>query len=127
MLDREILIQYADMTKEVKDIRKRIEKSGKEVEKLNRKTPDNERKVAALTKWQKTLELKEIELLELTCQAEEYIETIPKSELRIMFRLYYIDLLPWWKVAQQMNRMFPRRKYTEEGCRKRHARFFDKV
>ena len=115
------------MTKEVKDIRKRIEKSGKEVEKLNRKTPDSERKVAALTKWQKTLELKEIELLELTCHVEEYIETITNSELRIMFRLYYIDLLPWWKVAQQMNRMFPKRKYTEEGCRKRHARFFDKV
>ena len=36
-MDREILIQYADMTKEVKDIRKRIEKSGKEGEKLNRK------------------------------------------------------------------------------------------
>ncbi len=126
-MDREILVQYADMIEEVKDIRKRIEKLGKEVEKLNRKTPDSERKAAALTRWQKTLELKEIELLEFTCQVEEYIETIQTSELRIMFRLYYIDLLPWWKVAQQMNRMFPKRKYTEDSCRIRHARFFEKV
>ena len=126
-MDREILIQYADMTKEVKDIRKRIEKSGKEGEKLNRKTPDSERKVTALTRWQKTLESKEIELLELTCQVEEYIETIQTSELRTMFRLYYIDLLPWWKVAQQMNRIFPKRKYTEDSCRIRHERFFKKV
>lgn len=126
-MDREILIQYADMIEEVKDIRKRIEKLGKEVEKLNRKTPDSERKVTALTRWQKTLESKEIELLELTCQVEEYIETIQTSELRTMFRLYYIDLLPWWKVAQQMNRIFPKRKYTEDSCRIRHERFFKKV
>lgn len=153
-MDKGILVQYAEMIEEIKDIRKRIEKLKREREKLSRQQVSDSvkgskgelnlygvikitgiedplllRKETALTKWQKILELKEIELLELTCQAEEYIETIPKSELRIMFRLYYIDLLPWWKVAQQMNRMFPKRKvkYTEESCKKRNQRFFENV
>ena len=35
--------------------------------------------------------MKEDELLELTNQIEEYIESIKKSEIRIMFRMYYIE------------------------------------
>ena len=71
----------------------------------------------------------EAELFELTNQAEEYIETIPKSELRIMFRLYYIDDLTWYQVALQMNQKFPKRriKYTEDNCRMRHNRFLEKL
>ena len=55
------------------------------------------------------------ELLDLTCKAEEYIESIDKAELRIMFRLYFIDGLSDAKVADQMNRIFPKRriKYTD--------------
>ena len=75
------------------------------------------------------LERKEAELLELTCQAEEYIQSIPKSELRIMFRLYYIDGLTWVQVAHRMNGMFPNRriKYTEDNCWRRNQRFFENV
>ena len=71
----------------------------------------------------------EAELLELTCQAEEYIQSIEKADLRIMFRLYYIDGLPWIKVADAMNRMFPKKKvpHTEDSCRMRNNRFFDKM
>ena len=71
----------------------------------------------------------EAELLELTNQAEEYIETIPKSELRIIFRLYYIDDLTWYQVALKMNQKFPKRriKYTEDNCRMRHNRFLEKL
>ena len=85
------------------------------------------RRERARERYKKLLEVKEVELLELMTKAEEYIESIQKSELRIMFRLYYIDGLPWWKVAQSMNRMFPRRrvKFTEDGCRMRNNRFFE--
>ena len=71
----------------------------------------------------------EAELMELTNQAEEYIETIPKSELRIIFRLYYIDDLTWYQVALKMNQKFPKRriKYTEDNCRMRHNRFLEKL
>ena len=55
-------------------------------------------------------------------QVDEYIETIEKSELRIIFRLYYIDDMSWVQVALKMNQMFPKRKvkYTENNCRMRH-------
>ena len=88
-----------------------------------------DRKRAAIERHKKLLEEKEAELLELTAQAEEYIEGISKSELRTMFRLYYIDGLPWWKVAQAMNRLFPKRrvKFTEDSCWQRNKRFFEEL
>lgn len=91
--------------------------------------PQYRRKGAARERLRKMLAAKEEELLELTCQAEKYIENIDKSEVRIMFRLYYIDGLPWWKVAQAMNRMLPRRrvKFTEDSCRMRNNRFFEEI
>lgn len=75
------------------------------------------------------LEMLETDLIEKQLQVEEYIQTIDKSELRIMFRLYYIDSLTWYQVALRMNQMFPKRKikYTDDNCRKRHDRFLEKV
>lgn len=148
-LDKEVLIQYSKMVEEIKDIRRRKEKLEKEIKSLGMvtdsvkgtrpdgtygsikitgyPTPEYYRKKAAIERHQKQLELKEAELLELTSQAEEYIESIEKSEVRTMFRLYYIDGLPWWKVAQAMNRMFPKRrvKFTEDSCRMRNNRIFE--
>lgn len=54
--------------------------------------------------------MKEEELLEITNQAEEYIESIKRSEIRIMFRMRYIEGLTWNQVAHQMNEMFSRTK-----------------
>ena len=91
--------------------------------------PEYYRKKAIRERLKKMLELKEAELLELTCQAEEYIESIEKPELRIMFRLYFIDGLSDAKVAERMNMAFPKRriKYTDENIKKRRQRFFEKI
>ncbi len=148
-MDKEILVQYCDMIAEIKDIRRRIRELDRFLEKPtivadtvkgSRKDltigpikitgisdPEYRRKQAARDRYKKLLEAKEAELLELTCQAEEYIESIPKAEVRMMFRLYYIDGLPWWKVAQDMNRAYPKRKkpFTEDSCRMRNNRFFE--
>ncbi len=150
-MDKEILVQYCEMKEEIKDIRRRIRELDKYLEhppivsdtvKGTRKDgtygpikitgipdPQYRQKGAARERLRRILEVKEEELLELTCQAEEYIEGINKSEVRIMFRLYYIDGLPWWKVAQAMNSMFPRRrvKFTEDNCWRRNQRFFENV
>ena len=150
-LDKEILVQYCEMGEEIKDIRRRIGELDKYLEhppivsdtvKGTRKDgtygpikitgipdPQYQRKGAARERLREMLTAKEEELLELTCQAEKYIENIDKSEVRIMFRLYYIDGLPWWKVAQAMNRMLPRRrvKFTEDSCRMRNNRFFEEI
>lgn len=150
-MDKEVLIQYCEMVEEIKDIRKRIQKLDKflvephqvsDTVKGTRRdgtignikitgypVPEYYRKTAIRDRYKALLKLKEAELLELACRAEEYIEAIPKSELRIMFRLYYIDGLPWWKVAQSMNRLFPKRrvKFTEDSCKKRNLRYFENV
>lgn len=150
-MDKSILVQYCDMKEEIKDIRARIKELDKYLDnppivsdtvKGTRKNgtigpikitgipePVYNRKLKLRKRYQLLLEKKEEELLELTCQAEEYIQTIPKSELRIMFRLYYIDGLTWVQVAHRMNSMFPNRriKYTEDNCWRRNQRFFENV
>ncbi len=150
-MDKTILVQYCDMKEEIKDLRKRIQKLDRFLEyppivsDIVRGTrrdgtigtikitgipdPAYTRKQKIREKYQQLLERKEAELLELTCQVEEYIQSIPKSELRIMFRLYYIDGLTWVQVAHRMNGMFPKRriKYTEDNCWRRNQRFFENV
>lgn len=149
-MDKEILIQYSDMAEEVKDIQKRIQKLQYDIDHLcvvsdsvkgtrpdgtygtikitGYPTPEYYRKKSALERCRKLLEVKETEFLELMEQAEEYIQSIEKSELRIMFRLYYIDNLTWEQVARRMNRAFPKKNvsYTPDNCRMKNNRFFEK-
>lgn len=151
-MDKEILIQYCDMKEEIKDLRRRIHELEKQIDRIKEEgvvkdtvsggmggtqhyivegfpVPEHSRKKMLLRSRKAMLVEKEAELLELTNQVEEYIANIEKSELRIMFRLYYIDGLTWVQVAHRMNRMFPKRRiaYTEDNCRKRNARFFEEI
>ena len=148
-MNRNVLMHYADTAEEVKDLRRRIIENEKRLEKIEKEgtvrdtvsggmggtqhfliegipTPEIGKKRLLLQKRKKLLEEKEVELLELMNQAEEYINSIEKSELRIMFRFYYIDGLTWVQVAHKMNRMFPNRKvaYNDKSLQKRNERFF---
>ena len=152
--DKSILSEYADMKEEIKDLRRRITEDQKKIDRLNRlivadsvtcgkkgKKPirtvkikgfpkmEIERRQALLEQRQAKLHMLETDLIEKQLQVEEYIQTIEKSELRIMFRLYYIDSLTWYQVAMRMNQIFPKRriKYTEDNCKQRHKRFLEKV
>lgn len=149
-MDKNILIQYCDMKEEIKDLRRRIHELEKQIDRVKEEgtvkdtvsggmggtqhfvvegfpVPEYNRKTMLLRSRKAMLEEKEAELLELTNQVEEYIGSIEKSELRIMFRLYYIDGLTWIQVAHRMNQMFPKRRkaYTEDSCRMRNTRFFE--
>lgn len=149
-MDKNILIQYVDMVEEIKDLRRRIRELEKQIDRIKTEgavkdtvsggmggtqhfvvegfpIPEYSRKMMLLRSRKAMLEEKEAELLELTNQAEEYISSIEKSELRIMFRLYYIDGLTWIQVAHRMNQMFPKRRkaYTEDSCRMRNTRYFE--
>ena len=148
-MDKNVLIQYADMIEEVKDIRKRILQTEKQISMIEEEgtvkdtvsggmggiqhfvvegmpVPELSRKRLLLNKRKAMLLEKENELLELMNQAEEYINSIEKSELRMMFRLYYIDGMTWVQVAHRMNAMHPKRKiaYNEKNLQKRNERFF---
>lgn len=148
-MDKNVLIQYADMIEEVKDIRKRILQTEKQISRIEEEgtvkdtvsggmggiqhfvvegmpVPELRRKKLLLNKRKAILIEKENELLELMNQAEEYINSIEKSELRTIFRLYYIDGMTWTQVAHRMNAMHPKRKiaYNEKNLQKRNERFF---
>ncbi|MGO5442892.1 hypothetical protein ACTQXY_05130 [Faecalimonas sp. LCP19S3_D12] len=153
-MDRTILIEYADMKEEIKDLRRRIEKDKRALEKLDKETVIDavscgkkgrkslgtvkvegkprvmiELKQSAYKKKIAQLERLEIDLLEKQVQVEEYIQQIEKSKLRVMFQLYYIDGLTWEIVAMKMNNMFPKKKipFTKDSCRMMHNRFLEKV
>ena len=150
-MDKEVLIQYCEMKQEIKDIRRRIRALDRFLENPPVVTdsvtgsrrdltigqikitgipdPEYRRKERLRTRYRKLLEEKEAQLLDLTCQAEAYIESIPKAEMRIMFRLYYLDGLTWKQVANRMNSMFPKRgtAYSEDNCWRRNKRFFEKI
>lgn len=150
-MDRSILIQYADMKEEIKDLRRRIEQLEAQIRKIEEEgnvsdvvsgglggiqhftikgfpLPEYHRKKSLLMERKLRLQRKEEELLELTSQVEEYINSIESSEMRLMFRYYYLDGWTWAQVAVRMNNHFPKRKirYTEDSCRMRNTRFFEK-
>lgn len=149
-MDKNVLIQYCDMKEEIKDLRRRITETEKQIFRIAEEgtvkdtvsggmggiqhfvvegmpVPELSRKRLLLNKRKAMLIEKENELLELMNQAEEYINSIEKSELRIMFRLYYINNLTWVQVAHRLNSIFPKRRiaYTEDSCRMKNKRFFD--
>jgi hypothetical protein len=153
-MDKNVLIEYADMKMEIKDLRRRIEDKQNRIDKLHttvmsdtvtmgkkgRKSlgtvkvtgiPDGiiTRMETALEKNRKLLELREVELLELQNDVEEYIESIPKSEMRTMLRLYFVDDMTCARTAAHMNYLRPTRrvKYTDENIKKKIQRFFENV
>ena len=153
-MDKTILSEYADMKEEIKDLRRRIAEDQKKIDQLKQtvvsdsvscgkkgKKPirtvkikgfpqmEINRRISLLKRRQAKLQMLETDLIEKQLQVEEYIQTIQKSELRTMFRLYYIDNLTWYQVALRMNQIFPKRriKYTEDNCRIRHNRFLEQV
>lgn len=153
-MDKNILSEYADMKEEIKDLRRRISEDQKRIDQLKRtivsdsvtcgkkgKKPirtvkikgfpqvEINRRVALMERRQAKLQMLETDLIEKQLQVEEYIQTIQKSELRIMFRLYFIDDLSYPKVAMRMNQIYPKRKikYTDENVKKRIQRYFENV
>lgn len=150
-MDKSILSEYADMKEEIKDLRRRISEDQKRIDQLKQtivsdsvtcgkkgKKPirtvkikgfpqvEINRRVALMERRQAKLQMLETDLIEKQLQVEEYIQTIQKSELRIMFRLYFIDDLSYPKVAMRMNQIYPKRKikYTDENVKKRIQRYF---
>lgn len=149
---RWILEEYTERRAELNDLRKRIGRQQDSLEKLRETViadtvscgkkgrkpirtvriqgiPSGliKRKEDTLKRNLDMLELREVELLELQTKAEEYIESIPKSELRTIFRIYFIDDMTYAKTAIQMNALHPGRNYTDENIRKKIQRFFENV
>ena len=151
-LSKDILVQYCEMREEIKDLRDRIDRDQRRLERIREEgivsdtvrgtrkdgtigpikitgfpVPEYEAVEAMLKKRIVKLGILEDELQEAVSAVDDYITAIPKRDLRQMFRLYYLDDLTWRQVANNMNARFPKRriKYTEDSCRKRHDRFLE--
>lgn len=141
-MDKNILIQYNDLVEEVKDLRRRIQKTQDDIDKLEIVTdsvkgtrrdgtignititgfpsPRYYKLKNVLHTKQSLLRKKEGELLELINQIDGYINSIDDSRIRRIMRYRYIDDLNWQQVARKMGK-----KATADSCRKTHDRFFE--
>lgn len=153
-MDRLILEQYCSMQEEAKDLRKRIEQGERYLDKLTetgyieadvvkgsrsdntighimvhgKPLPEIERMRSLQKRRTSKLKLMEEELMEKMNEVDDFINSIPQSDLRMIFRYYYLDNMTWAKVAIQMNNIFQNRNkaYTEDGCRMAHNRYIEK-
>ena len=153
-INKELLIQYCELRGEIKDLRERIDNDKRRLRKIEEEgvvsdtvtgtredgtigaikitgfpLPEYSKVNAMLKKRIAKLQIMEDELLEAVNAVDDFINSIPKSDLRQIFRFYYIDDMTWARVALNMNDRFPKRriKYTEESCRKRHDRYLEKL
>lgn len=153
-MEKHVLEQYCAMREEVRDLRARIERGERYLEEMREQgyqvsdsvkgtradgtigairvtgfpLPEYER-VEKMTKRRiERLRILEEDLLEAMNRVDDFIAEIPKSDLRMMFRFYYLDDMLWYQVAQNMNDRFPKKriKYTADSCRKRHDRYLEK-
>lgn len=74
---------------------------------------------AKLKLFQEKLENKKQEI-------EDYIETIPFSEIRQIFRYRYLDNKNWVQIAHEMNKLYRKEEYTENSVRHKHDRYLEK-
>ena len=126
-MEKDILVQFADMQEEVKDIRRRAEGVRKQLERLETggtvidtvkgtrqdgtfgsiriegfPCVDHEKKLRNLQSYLRKLAEAEEKLLELTNAAEEYINSIADSRMRRIIQYRVLDGLSWYEVADRM-------------------------
>lgn len=142
-MDRDVLRQYTDLQQEIKDLRQRIEKKENQILQMEKgyavcdtvkgtrkdgtiglitikgfPEPEYYYRKSSLEKSCLRMKEKELKLLELTEEVEKFIDQIPDSRTRRIFRYRYLDNMSWVQIAHYIGR-----KATEENCRAIHNRY----
>ena len=143
MISKEILIQYSDLQEEVKEVRERIEKTEKQISKIEDDGnvvdsvcggdggiqhfkiegfpyPEYSRKKTLLYARKATLASLELELMETLNQVEEFIKSVDDSRMRRIITLRFVDNLSWNKVADRIGG-----NNTEDSVKKAFYRFME--
>ncbi len=145
-MDKDILVQYTDLQEEIRDIRRRAESARGQMERLETEGTvldavkgtrqdgtfgsiriegfpyaDYEKRRRSLQSYLLKLAEMEEKLLELTNQAEEYINSIEDSRMRRIVQYRIMDRLSWYEVADKMGG-----KATSDSCKKYFERFLKK-
>ena len=144
-VDKNILVQLCSLKKELEDIRKRIEKNNREIEKLEKmgvvvtdsvtcgkkgkkplgtKTitgfpyPEYEKRIRFKRVYGNQLQREETKYDYKITQAERYIESISDSRIRRICRYKCMDdTLTWVQIAHRMGK-----PHTAESCRQAFER-----
>ena len=144
MVTKEILTQYADLQKECKEVRGKIEKLERQIEKIERDGnvidkvrggdgglqsfkiegfpyPEYSRKKTLLYARKATLSELEMELLETLNEVEAFISSVKDSHMRRIISLRVVDGLSWNEVADHIGG-----GNTEDSIRMSFNRFMEK-
>ena len=139
-MNKSILVQYADLQQETKEIREKIEKLEKQIEKIEEEGlvkdkvtggegglqhfqiegfpyPEYSRKKTLLYARKATLSELEMELLETLNDVEKFISDIKDSHIRRIVNLRVVEGLSWQKVADKIG------GNTEDSVRMAFERF----
>lgn len=145
-LDKEVLEQYSSLKAEYLDLQDEIRKLEKQIRKMETSrcqvsdsvkgtrpdgtygsititgfpVPDYYRRKKLLEKRKANLSKFELQLLELTNDVDDYINSLADSRMRRMIRYKFFDELSWVQVAHRMGG-----KYTADSCRKQIERFLE--
>lgn len=139
--NKELLKQYSDLQKEIKELELRIERvKNKPVQVVSDSVKGSARffpyeprtfvitgleadkKEQHLEKLNSLLYKRRAKCRELALEIEEFINTIPDSRTRRVFSLRYIDGLNWLQIARKIER------YDESYPRKViHDKYLDKL
>ncbi len=144
MVSKEILIQYSDLQQEVKEINEKIEKTEKQIAKIEKEGnvidtvsggnggiqhfkiegfpyPEYTRKKNLLYSRKMVLAELELELLETLNEVEEFISSVKDSHMRRIINLRFVENLSWNKVADRIGG-----GNTENSVKRAFHRFMDK-
>ena len=146
-LTKDILVQYSDLQEEIKDLRRRIDKTKKQLEKASAEGTvidsvkgsrkdgtigsiriegfpyaEYDRRRSKLYLYMAQLINSEEELLELTNGVEEYINSIEDSHIRRIVRYRVIDNMTWQRVADCIGG-----NNTDDSVKKAFYRFINKI
>lgn len=151
-MDKNILEQYIELKEEIRDLQDRIDKDERRLLKIKEEgvvsdtvkgtradetlgsiritgypIPEHNQVKNMIKKRVAKLHILEDELQNAINEVDDFIEKVPKSDLRMMLRFRYLDDMTWAAVAMNMNDRFPKRriKYTEDSCRMRHDRYLE--
>lgn len=143
-MDKHILEQYCDLQEEIKQVRERIDKTEREIQKLEEEKsvfdtvsggsggnqhykiegfpyPQYSRKKTLLFARKATLTTLEMDLLEATNGIEEFIASLNDSQMRRIISLRFLDRMSWRNVAQNIGG-----GNTEDSVRMAFERFMKK-
>ncbi len=131
-MTKEKLIQYCDIKEEISKLEKRIDRIEKQSEMVSDVVQNGYKGRAViygfdcnrsfkLQRLEDILKKRRDRLLDLQMEIEEWIDTIPRSDIRQIFEHRYIDDMSWIQIQIVM-------KYNHENtARMKHDRFLEKI